>query len=103
MLVQTLDMVLDMHSTESVGQLNEASIHLLDLISSLEQNPIGDDDDFSLSIRFQHILEHLNLAWHYRRKSPDQVRLITQTEFDQLCSSIPNFGYSMQLLENLDP
>jgi hypothetical protein len=97
-----MDLVLNMHNTASVAQLMEARVHLDALVSKLEVSPIWDDEDFGLSIYFQHILEHVVLAWHFRRKSDEEAAQLSQDEFNKLCSSIPNFGYALHLLDGLD-
>jgi hypothetical protein len=97
-----MDLVLSMHNTASVAQLQEARVHLDALISMLKDAPIDDDEDFGLSIYFQHVLEHLVLAWHFRSKSDEEAAKLSQEEFNKLCSSIPNFGYVLRLLDGLD-
>ncbi len=91
-----------MSAVSTIGELNEAQVHIQSLIGRLRASPIQEDEDFALSIDFGHILEHLNRAWHYRRMSEQEVDRLLQENFEECGKSIPNFGFEMRLLSGLD-
>lgn len=55
-----------------------------------------------IAIDFADILSHLCLAWHYRLRSDDEVMAITPSEFVALSNTLPNFGFHLTLLPDID-
>lgn len=91
-----------MSAASTISELEEARVHLQSLIERLSGKSVQEDEDFALSIDFGHIIEHINLAWHYRRMSNREADQLSQNSFEKYSKAIPNFGYEMKLLNGLD-
>jgi hypothetical protein len=72
-------------------QLEEMQFHLEAFIKQLKSGPMADDEEVSVIVDFGHILEHMNLAWHYRKMSLEDWAAQSQDRFEELCDAIPNY------------
>ena len=87
---------------ESSFQLHEATVHLDGLLREVRARWVDRDEDVAIAIGLGHVLEHLNLAWHYRSKSVEQVSAESQEEFEAQCRQVPRFAPNLRLLEGRD-
>lgn len=87
---------------ESSFQLHEATVHLDGLLREVRARWVGRDEDVVIAIGLGHVLEHLNLAWHYRSKSVEQVSAESQEEFEAQCRQVPRFAPNLRLLAGQD-
>lgn len=88
---------------EAVRQ--ELSEALLALQKCQRKNEAGDYNDngpLAIAVDFQQVLLHLCLAWHFKGMSHDEIRNLTQQEFDSLANTVPNFGFMLKLLPGID-
>jgi hypothetical protein len=72
-------------------ELNEASIHLANLVTEIRDGTIEPDNTPALAIDLAHIMDHLCLAWNCKDMTHEQMDALTQEEFEQLCNTVPNF------------
>lgn len=92
----------EMTGAESSFQLHEARVHLDDMLREIRARWVGQDEDISIAIGLGHVLEHLNLAWHYRSKSVEQVSAESQEEFEAQGCLVPRLTPGLRLLEGQD-
>jgi hypothetical protein len=88
-----------MPRVETSFQLNEARVHLDDLLREVRARWVDHDEDVAIAIGLGHVLEHLNLAWHYRAKSVEQVSAESQDEFETRCNHVPRLTPGLRLLD----
>ena len=91
-----------MPRVETSFQLNEAMVHLDGMLREVRALWVDQDEDVGIAIGLGHVLEHLNLAWHYRSKSVEQVSTETQEEFETQCRLVPRLTPGLRLLESQD-
>ncbi len=91
-----------MTRVETSFQLHEARVHLDGMLREIRARWVDQDEDVSIAIGVGHILEHLNLAWHYRCKSVEQVSAESQEEFEVRCCLVPRLTPGLRLLEGQD-
>ena len=77
-------------------------MHLDGMLREVRTRWVDQDEDVAIAIGLGHILEHLNLAWHYRSKSVEQVAAESQEEFEAQCSLVPRLAPGLRLLEGQD-
>jgi hypothetical protein len=87
---------------ESSFQLHEATVHLDGLLREVRARWVDRDEDVVIAIGLGHVLEHLNLAWHYRSKSVEQVSAESQETFESQCRLVPRLTAGFRLLEGQD-
>jgi C4-dicarboxylate-specific signal transduction histidine kinase len=92
----------DMTRVETSFQLHEAQVHLDGMLRDVRARWVDQDEDVAIAHGLGHILEHLNLAWHYRCKSVDQVSAESQEEFEAQCCLVPRLTPNFRLLEGQD-
>ena len=46
-----------------------------------------------------HVFEHLCTAWHFRKLSEEEIRLLTDTSFEEFATSIPNLEFMFHLVD----
>lgn len=92
----------DMTRVETSFQLHEAQVHLDGLLREVRARWVDQDEDVSIAIGLGHVLEQLNLAWHYRCKSVEQVSAESQEEFEAQCCLVPRLPPGLRLLEVQD-
>jgi hypothetical protein len=72
-------------------ELNEASIHLTNLVAEIRGGKIEPDNAPALAIQLAHIMDHLCRAWNCKDMTHEQKDSITQAEFERLSNTVPNF------------
>jgi hypothetical protein len=72
-------------------ELNEASIHLAELVAGIRDGTIEPDNTPALAIDLAHIMDHLCRAWNCKDMTHEQKDSITQEEFERLSNTVPNF------------
>ena len=72
-------------------ELEEALIHLQDLVDEFRAGKIKADDEPALAVDLGHILDHISLAWNCKDMTPDQRAVLSQEDFERLCNTVPNF------------
>lgn len=78
----------------AIFQLDELKGHIDDVISEINEGDYDEDGELSYEVAIGHLLDHLNLAWHYARMSEDQIESKSQEQFERLIKSVPNLmGY----------
>ena len=83
-------------------QLSEAK---LALDAALEKAKVGQYDEEAplvMAIDFEQVLYKLCLAWHFKHKTHEEIKALTQEEFDRLSNTVPNFGFSLKLMSGID-
>ncbi len=88
-----------MPRVETSFHLNEASVHLDGMLREVRARWVDRDEDVAIAHVLGHVLEHLNLAWHYRSKSVEQVSAESQEEFEAQCRLVPRLTAGFRLLE----
>lgn len=91
-----------MPRVETSFQLNEARVHLDGMLREVRVRWVGRDEDVEIAHVLGHVLEHLNLAWHYRSKSVEQVSAESQEAFEAQCRLVPRLTGDFRLLEGQD-
>ena len=71
--------------------LEEASVHLQDLVTELREGKIGEDDTPAVSIQLAHIMDHICRAWNCKDQTDGQRAALSQEEFERLSNTVPNF------------
>ncbi len=72
-------------------ELEEASVHLQDLVAELREGKIGEDDTPAVSIQLAHIIDHLCRAWNCKDQTDEQRAALSQEDFERLSNTVPNF------------
>lgn len=91
-----------MTSAETSFHLHEARVHLDGMLREIRARWVDQDEDVAIAIGLGHVLEHLNLAWHYRSKSVEQVSAESQEEFEAQGCLVPRLTPGLRLLEGQD-
>jgi hypothetical protein len=91
-----------MPRVETSFQLHEARVHLDGMLREIRARWVDQDEDVAIAIGLGHVLEHLNLAWHYRSKSVEQVAAESQEDFEAQCCLVPRLAPGLRLLEGQD-
>jgi hypothetical protein len=92
-----------MNNVSFLWELREAQAHLGALIRKLSSEAsIEGDDDLSISIDIEHVINHICFAWHCRNLSAEEIGAISQEKFEEYTTSIPNFGFDLKMLNGLD-
>lgn len=91
-----------MPRVETSFHLNEASVHLDGMLREVRARWVDRDEDVAIAHVLGHVLEHLNLAWHYRSKSVEQVSAESQETFEAQCRLVPRLTAGFRLLESQD-
>ena len=81
-----------------IFQLIEARKHLDDLIQEFRVGKLTEEDDASLQVHVEHILDHLCFAWSGRDLSVPDYSDLSHEDFDRLCHTVPNL-YGLRTLE----
>ena len=81
-----------MHTSTVHFQLNEACIHLQNLVAELRDGRMQADDTPELSVQLNHVLDHICKAWNMRDLTPEEEAAISQEEHDRMCNTVPNFN-----------
>ena len=85
---------------EIVFPLQEASIHLRELVQDIEKGEIHPlKDTGAIEVFLRHVQEHLCLGWHLRKHFMGEVDLYKETHC-LLCSAIPNWNASFVLIDS---
>jgi hypothetical protein len=72
-------------------ELQEAVIHLEELVNELRAGKIDDRGEPTVSVQLAHVLDHVCRAWNCKDISPEQKSKLTQEEFNRLSNTVPNF------------
>ena len=87
-----------MNTDGTLFQLTEARGHIDTLIDELRSGKLTEDDDASLRVQIEHILDHLCFAWSGRDLSVPDYNELSQDAFERLCHTVPNL-YGPRTLE----
>lgn len=77
-------------------------MHLDGMLREIRDRWVDQDEDVAIAIGLGHVLEHLNLAWHYRSKSVEQVAAESQEEFEAQSCLVLRLTPIFRLLEGQD-
>ncbi len=78
-------------TTENVlFDLNEAHIHLGELVKGLTTGRISAEDFGPHSVELNHVMDHLCRAWNTKYLTPEQKQLLSQEEFERASNTVPN-------------
>ena len=91
-----------MPRVETSFQLNEARVHLDGILREVRARWVDRDEDVAIAHVLGHVLEHLNLAWHYRSKSVEQVSAESQEAFEAQGRLVPRLTGGFRLLAGQD-
>lgn len=91
-----------MPRVETSFHLNEAGVHLDGMLREVRARWVDRDEDVAIAHVLGHVLEHLNLAWHCRSKSVEQVSAESQEIFEAQCRLVPRLTAGFRLLEGQD-
>ena len=80
-----------MHTETVERELGEALVHLQDLVGEFRAGNIQERDEPALAVQLGHVLDHISVAWNCKDMTPDQRALLSQTEFERLSNTVPNF------------
>ena len=72
-------------------ELQEAALHLQNLIAELNSGKMGSEDDPCLAVDLWHIIDHLCYAWNGKDLTLEQVGNLSQQDFERLSNTLPNF------------
>ena len=71
-------------------QLTEAREHLDNLIEQLRNGELTADDDASLEVEIDHLLDHICFAWNGRDISIAEYVDLSDEDFGHLWNTVPN-------------
>lgn len=78
--------------TQSVEfQLGEALSHLQNLVAELRSGEIKEDDEPAVAVQLGHVLDHICRAWNCKDMTIEQAGQLSQSEFERLSNTVPNF------------
>ena len=80
-----------MHIATVEFEVGEALIHLQDLVAEIRAGRIQGDDEPALAVQLGHVLDHISIAWNCKDMTPGQRASLSQTEFERLSNTVPNF------------
>ena len=80
-----------MHTATVQFELSEASEHLQRIVADLRAGRIAADGDAGLGVELAHVLDHICRAWNCKDQTPEQHAALSQTEFERLSHTVPNF------------
>lgn len=80
-----------MHTETVERELGEALVHLQDLVGEFKARKIQENDEPALAVQLGHILGHISRAWNCKDMTLDQKVALSQTEFERLTDTVPNF------------
>ena len=84
---------------EIVFHLQEASVHLRELVEKIEKREIDPlNDSIPIEVELWHIQQHICLGWHLRDYFMNETRIDKETE-DLINNAIPNWQASFCLIE----
>lgn len=85
---------------EIVFHLQEAGIHLQELVQDIEKGELDPSEDASaIEVFLWHVQEHLCLGWHLREHFTGELEFDDET-YCLLCSAIPNWNASFSLIDS---
>jgi hypothetical protein len=88
-----------MNRRQAIWHLSELAEHIKVVVNEVEAGDYDEDGDPSYQIALAHLMDHLNLAWHFSKMSDEQVNALTT---DQLCKywdAIPKFKIDHRLVD----
>lgn len=71
--------------------LQEAQVHLRELVAELKDGTMRTGDTPALAVQLGHVLDHLCMAWNARELSPEEKAALSQDDHDRMCNTVPNF------------
>ena len=80
-----------MHTETVERELGEALIHVQDLVAEFRAGKIEERDEPAIAVQLGHILDHISVAWNCKDMTPEQRASLSQTEFERLSNTVPNF------------
>jgi hypothetical protein len=83
-------------------ELSEALLALQRSEQKTQSGAYDGDPPLAIAVDFHQVLTHLCLAWHFKEMTHEQIRTLTQEEFDRLANTIPNFGFRLKLMSGID-
>ena len=81
------------------GDLSEAALHLQELVAEIRSGKIQDRDDPAVEVVLGHVLDHICYAWNARELSGDEKFKLSQEEYEDMASAVPNFQLNRRLME----
>lgn len=84
-------------------ELSEALLALQKCEQKTQSGAYDEDGPLAVAVDFQQVLMHLCLAWHFKDMTHEEIRALTQEEFDRLASTVPNLGFSLKLMSGINP
>ncbi|MEP1150343.1 MAG: hypothetical protein ABJH08_01335 [Balneola sp.] len=91
-----------MNNLEIISQLEELKDHIETLTSQLVDVTSGEVSRTSLKIYLSHLMEHINVAWHYSKLSDEEIHNLDQEAYERISSSIPKLSPYFKLVEPND-
>ena len=83
-------------------ELSEALLALQKCEHKTKVGAYDDDGPLAIAVDFQQVLVHLCLAWHFKDMTHEQIRGLTQEEFNRLANTVPNFGFALKIMSGID-
>jgi hypothetical protein len=72
-------------------ELSEALVHLRDFVAEIRGGKLHVDDEPELAVQLGHILDHISLAWNCKDMAVEEIGALSQSEFERLSNTVPNF------------
>jgi hypothetical protein len=81
------------------GDLSEAVLHLQELVAEIRSGKIQERDDPAVEVVLGHVLDHICYVWNARELSGDEKFKLSQKEYEDMASAVPNFQLNRRLME----
>lgn len=88
-----------MNRIEAQSQLLELALHAKELAEALDTGRYDENGDLSYQTALQHLMDHLNLAWHYSQISAEKIAALSPEQFASLTNAIPRLWVDQRLVE----
>jgi hypothetical protein len=98
------------HNTESkfnrtavALQLSEAKLALDAISNKVTSGAYARESPVVMAIDFQHVLNTICLAWHFKYMTDEELAKLPNKEFERLGNIVPNFGFNLKIMAGIEP
>jgi hypothetical protein len=88
---------------DMIFHLREAKQAIDALADEIAAGKHDHDGAVTLGFPFEHIMNHLCAAWHSKWMSPHDIENLTDDQYHQMTSAVPNWGLRLELVDIHEP
>lgn len=81
------------------ADLEEAADSIKSLSEKVKSGELDGDGSIALAVHFQHIINHLCLAWHEKWLREEQMRDFIETKAPVWENAVPDWGFNLTIVD----